>query len=307
MTSYVAVGLNRLCGSRAHGRMGIVTYHRTAPCVRGLPAPMHNVTPDRFRAHVVGLLKRGYDIRPLEDLLRASSQGKRLPPRTIALTFDDGFESVYTHAWPVLRELGVPATIFLATGYLGTQHPFPFDLWGQDHFTTAPPFTWRPLSLAQCHEMADDGLIAFGAHTHTHRDLRGRPDELYTDLQRSVDIVREEFALQQVTFAFPYGSPHLGFAGSTMADAARRTGVICGLTTDCTLIGPDTDPFAWGRFNAFSWDTAETLSAKLSGWYTWAAQLKRRIRPSKKSDAVVDQSDGVGDDGGAGHRAAAHD
>ncbi len=44
-----------------------------------------------------------------------------------AVTFDDGFETVYRHAWPVLQELRIPATVFLNTAYLDSPEPFPFD------------------------------------------------------------------------------------------------------------------------------------------------------------------------------------
>jgi glycosyltransferase involved in cell wall biosynthesis len=62
--------------------------------------------------------------------------------------------------------------------------------------------------------------------------------------------------------------------------------VICGLTTDCALVDPRSDPFEWGRFNAFDWDTSTTLAAKLDGWYTWAAKLKRSILRANRRTAV---------------------
>ena len=43
-----------------------------------------------------------------------------LPNRAVAVTFDDGFLNNYTHAWPVLEQYGIPATIYLATGYIGS-------------------------------------------------------------------------------------------------------------------------------------------------------------------------------------------
>ena len=46
-----------------------------------------------------------------------------------AITFDDGFENNYVNAWPVLKELNLPATIFVATKYLDSDVPFPFDDW----------------------------------------------------------------------------------------------------------------------------------------------------------------------------------
>jgi peptidoglycan/xylan/chitin deacetylase (PgdA/CDA1 family) len=264
-------------GSRAGTALGIVTYHRVAPRVPGLPAPLHNVAPRRFREQLTTLLRHGYEFLPLTDVLKMRALGESPDPQTAVVTFDDGFESVYHYAWPTLRELGIPATIFVSTAYLDQNAAFPFDSWGIAYQGTAPPESYRPLTTEQCCEMLDGGLIDFGAHTHTHADFRGRPEEFRLDLQQSVDIVRERFDRETVTFAFPFGNRRLGFASEELVAAAKKTGVACGLTTESVLVDTRTDPFTWGRFNAFAWDSGATLSAKLGGWYDWAPKLYRRM------------------------------
>ncbi len=288
---WVAVGLRGLFGSHSRGRMGILTYHRVSPRIPELPPPTHNVTPDLLRAHLEGLLDRGFTIWPLREMLRYNALGRPTPPRTIALTFDDGYQSVYTRVWPILREFHVPATVFLATAYLGSEMPFPFDAWGQNHRDALPPAAFRPLTVAQCREMLESGSIDLGAHSHTHRDLRGQPDSFRQDVQTSVDVLRATFGLTDVMFAFPFGGRHLGFAGSELATAAKLTGATCGLTTECALIASGSDPFEWGRFNVFSWDTPATLAAKLDGWYSWAAHLKRHIVGGQTTRAPHDGLD----------------
>jgi hypothetical protein len=125
--------------------------------------------------------------------------------------------------------------------------------------------------------MVDSGIVQIGAHTHTQQDFRGRPDDLCVDLGTSVEITRQRFGIDEVAFAFPFGSPRRGHAGPELVDAAKRAGVSCGLTTDPILVDLRSDPFTWGRFNAFSWDSAATLAAKLDGWYSWAPRLRRRF------------------------------
>lgn len=271
-----AAGLNALLGSRAGGALGILTYHRTAEAVPGIPRPLHNVAPSVFRRQLAGLLDRGFRVWPLAKALDHLSRGVTIPRQTIVITFDDGFASVYHHAWPVLRELGLPATVFLCTAYLDSAAPFPFDAWGMEFRDSAPVDAYRPLTLEECRRMGQDGLIEFGAHTHTHRDLRNQPEEFQHDLQTSVNIVRELFDLDRVTFAFPYGSLFDGFAGGRLAAAARGAGVVCALTTEPALVTAECDPFHWGRFNVFAWDTAATLAGKLEGWYSWAPRLRKQ-------------------------------
>src|SRR5262249_23207598 len=148
--------------------------------------------------------------------------------------------------------------------------------------------SYRPLSVAQCHDMAVSGLVEFGAHTHTHQDFRGRPEELRRDLRQSVDIVRELFGAAEVPFAFPYGKTDLGYAGGAMAQAAGDAGVCCGLTTDTVTIDPaQDDPYLWGRFCSNAWDTSATLAAKLAGWYGWATHVQGWIDRARGFDRSV--------------------
>jgi peptidoglycan/xylan/chitin deacetylase (PgdA/CDA1 family) len=266
--------LHRLLGSRAGARIGILLYHRIAPEVPGLPSPSMNVTPHRFREQLVGLLRQGFRFLTLAEALDLHRAGGPVPPRAVVVTFDDGFAGVHDWAWPVMRELRVPSTVFVATGFLDSAQPFPFDSWARAHQGAAPAESWRPLSTSECREMARDGLVELGSHTHSHQDFRGRPTEFGNDMVRSVEFLRDRFGLREVTFAFPFGRRGAGYCGDGLVEAARRAGVRCALSTEAELVDVVQDPFTWGRFNAYDWDTPATLAAKLEGWYGWAPRLQ---------------------------------
>lgn len=261
-------------GRRTTGQLGILTYHRVYPAIAGLPPLLHNVEPPRMREQLLGLKRRGFRFLTLHEALRASQSGK-FPERAVVVTFDDGFENVLTRALPILREADVPATVFVNTGYLDSASPFPFDAWGSQHHADAPPEAWRPLTRAQCRDLQASGLVTIGAHTHTHEDFRGRPAEFLADTRQSVELVRAWFGEEQVLFAFPYGSPQDGFAGGELRTAVMQTGAHCALTTDSIPVAPGSDPFHWGRFNVFSWDSSATLAGKLDGYYSWASAAWR--------------------------------
>jgi peptidoglycan/xylan/chitin deacetylase (PgdA/CDA1 family) len=72
---------------------------------------------EAFRSQLA-YLQRHYRVLPLETLIAAFETGAPLPARSLAITIDDGYRSNYTLAYPVLREYGLPATIFLTTGFL---------------------------------------------------------------------------------------------------------------------------------------------------------------------------------------------
>jgi peptidoglycan/xylan/chitin deacetylase (PgdA/CDA1 family) len=267
-------GLSLLLGSRAGGTVGILTYHRVAPRAGGVPAPTWNVTPDRLQQQLGGLLARGYRPVPLREVLDRGQAGVAVPDGTFAVTFDDGYENVYRHAWPVLRELGVPATVFLSTAYLDSEAPFPFDDWPAAGSPQVDAEYWRPLTTAQCAEMMAGGLIELGSHTHTHRCFRGRPEALEQDVATSLEVLRIRFRVAEATFSFPFG-----IAEPELAAAARRAGVLCGLTTQQVLVRPGSDPFTWGRFNVAEGDSEATLAVKLDGWFSLARSAWLCLRP----------------------------
>lgn len=265
------------CPRRLDGALGILVYHRVTPRVPGVATPTWNVTPDKLRAQLVGLLARGYQAWPLRKALKFSQQGRAIPPGTFVVTFDDGYANNYHHALPVLQELKIPATIFLATAYLDGDSPFPFDDWEAAGSGAVERESWVPLTTSQCRAMLDSGLVELGAHTHTHADFRSCPDALVADLRVCLGMLRSRFGIRDATFAFPYGVKHLGFSGPVLAEAARRAGVLCSLTTENEPALVGSDPFDWGRFTAASVDTAATLSAKLDGWYNWVRHVTRLV------------------------------
>jgi peptidoglycan/xylan/chitin deacetylase (PgdA/CDA1 family) len=276
MAGQLASLLRHLPRRRSENEFGILAYHRVAPVQPECPPPTINVTPDRFREQITGIIRQGFKFLPLQEVLKKSAARESLPPRTAVLTFDDGFESIYEYAWPTLREMQVPSTIFLTTSFLNQQTPFPFDAWGRTYSEKVPPICYRPLSHGQCVEMAGTGLVELGAHTHTHADFRDRDEEFRSDMQLCLDYFEEHFGITRPSFAFPFGKPSLGFAGPSSVKVARELGVTCALTTEAVSACVSDSPYSWGRFNVYDWDTSKTVAAKLLGYYSWAPLIAER-------------------------------
>ena len=117
----------------------------------------------------------------------------------VAITFDDGYREVFTEAWPVLRDLTLPATLFLATGFLQGESPAPIRE-GRD----TPGAAARPLGWDEVGEMAATGLVEVGSHTHTHRDLdRLSAAEAEDECERSNAVLLERAGVTPETFAYP--------------------------------------------------------------------------------------------------------
>jgi peptidoglycan/xylan/chitin deacetylase (PgdA/CDA1 family) len=269
----MAVGLNAVLGSRHTTAFGILTYHRIADACEGLEPPTWNATPKQFRQHMTELLDRGYQAWPLRQVLKHARVGESIPRNAFVVTFDDVFESVYRHAWPVLHELNIPATLFIATAYLDSDEPFPFDDWSGAGSPLAPADAWRPMSTGQCREMLADPLVELGTHTHTHENFRGRPDALRRDLMISLDVLLKRFGVREAPLAFPFG-----IDGADVSRAAKDAGAVCSLSNQGDLVTQPGDPFAWGRISVDNADTGRILAAKLDGWYTLGRDIWRSLK-----------------------------
>jgi peptidoglycan/xylan/chitin deacetylase (PgdA/CDA1 family) len=266
----------------------ILMYHRVTARTAGVAEPTWNVTPDRFRQQLEGLISRGYRAWPLRQALARRLAGEPIPRRTFVVTFDDGYESVYENAWPILTALSIPATVFLVTSYLDAGRPFAFDDWVAAGSAAVPAAAWRPLSTAQCSEMARDGLIELGSHTHTHADSRGRPEEFRRDLARSLEVLADSFGVKLATFAFPFGR----FDDDLVA-VSRAAGVLCALSAEQKLVAPNSDPFTAGRIYVDGHDTASRLAWKLNGWYTALRGIRRWLRRRRPTGpAAIGQRNG---------------
>jgi peptidoglycan/xylan/chitin deacetylase (PgdA/CDA1 family) len=104
----------------SRNKVSILAYHGFTDCAThpGIENSQgKHLHVDQFRLHL-DYLRRHYHVIALDELVEAYAAGARLPARTLAITIDDGYRSNYTLAYPLLREYGLPATIFLTTAFL---------------------------------------------------------------------------------------------------------------------------------------------------------------------------------------------
>jgi peptidoglycan/xylan/chitin deacetylase (PgdA/CDA1 family) len=113
----VASMLEWLAGSPG-GTFAVLTYHRVdAPDARPWLSPsLLSATPRDFEAQMTAVLRHHQPIA-LADLLDAHRGTGQLPPRAVLVTFDDAYRDFRDNAWPILRRLGIPPTLFVPTAY----------------------------------------------------------------------------------------------------------------------------------------------------------------------------------------------
>lgn len=277
--------LSRCLGRLAKNTVGILTYHRIAPRIRGVESPTINVTPDSFRRQLTGLQRLGFQFASLRAVLDVLKTGAAVRERTVVLTFDDIYDNVFLNAFPVLQELKIPFTAFISTAFVDSKDPFLFDPWAMSFRHRIPTQTWLPVSSDHLKAMLDSGLAALGAHTHTHQDFRERPEDFGADLAEGIDQLHRMFDTVNPPFAFPFGIPRMGFCDSSLMDVVCSSALSCGLTTGAHTNHQRSSAYGWGRFHVFEHDTPLSLAGKLDGWYEWLPRLKNRFASNRSGNS----------------------
>lgn len=224
------------------GALPILMYHHVSP------APgLVTVSPENFHRQMAALARGGYRTAGLEavaDLLA----GRPLPPKTVVLTFDDGYFDNWHHAYPILKEFGFRAVVFLITGWLGdgpvrTAGETPSHRECMARVQGACPSDVM-LRWSEVEAMAADGTVEFHSHTHTHT----RWDRQVSDPGIRRERLAEDLHASRTALARQLGnaSPHLcwpqGYHDSDYRDVARQQGFSYLYTVTRGSCLPTSDP-----------------------------------------------------------------
>ena len=173
----------------------VLTYHSVEPSDSRKTNP-YIVSKKRFSRQMFLLRLLGYRVMPLETLVNTWEQGELPPPRTMAITFDDGYSDNMLHAWPVLSGFGYAATLFFVTGLAGKASTW-------DEAVEGGP---RPLLTYDELRKLDGQGFRVEAHTVTHPDLRALSQEAATaEIKESRRQLEANLGRTVNLFAYPYG------------------------------------------------------------------------------------------------------
>lgn len=162
----------------------ILMYHSVDPQAK--PENRLAVTPQVFERQVRFLKEHNYNVLPLESLSALIREKKTIPPKTVSITFDDGYKDNYIYAFPILKKYGLPAAMFIIINEVGRRDRLSWD---------------------EIRQMRDSGIVTIGSHTLGPEPLINikSEKEIRRQIFRSKRILEEESGGEVNLFSYPEG------------------------------------------------------------------------------------------------------
>lgn len=219
--------------SRYDVPFAILMYHH----INSAPKPREvklTVTPENLERQISFLVSRGYHFVTLDQAFDDFIHDGRTPSKTVVLTFDDGYRSFYTVAFPLLKKYHVPATVYVINQDIGKRGSL----------------TW-----AMMKEMIKSGLVEVGVHTVNHKPLAKIPEEQARfQLAESKRLLEVGLGVPMMTVAYPFGN-----FNSTTERLAQELGFKGGASVYFGKKPTAKDLFAWRRVQIQNKDQGEGL------------------------------------------------
>lgn len=194
----------------------VLMYHHVTPAGGAI-----NVTPSNFRDQLAWLQQHGYQSLTCAQFA-AHLAGTPAPARSVLITFDDGYLDNYVHAWPLLREYGFNAAIFLVTSWIGDgpARQTAIDQAGALPDTPDHAACMKKIAAGQAQDIAlrwseiqqmrQNAVFEFHSHTHTHtrwdkQDPATKNDHMRAELQASRDCLQARLGGVSDHLCWPQG------------------------------------------------------------------------------------------------------
>ena len=198
----------------------VIMYHRFGEG----RYPSTNISMEMFEEHLALLTNGDYTILPLPKIVETLKSGQLLPDRTVGISIDDAYLSVYENAWPLLKAASLPFTIFVATS------PVDRNLSGY-------------MSWDQLRELKAAG-VTVGSQTHTHPHMHTLSVErVREEIDTSNQIFLNELGERPELFAYPYGE-----YSRFVIDAIKDAGFTAAFGQNSGIMHTDEDFFELPRF-----------------------------------------------------------
>jgi peptidoglycan/xylan/chitin deacetylase (PgdA/CDA1 family) len=229
--------------------MAIVAFHRVND---QMPLDGLTCSSAKFEAFC-RFFSKHFTVLPFGEQVAGCRAGRDMGG-TLSITFDDGYLDNFEVAAPILRRLGLPATFFVTTGFIGSTAPAPWDI--------ALPESPGWMNWDHVRGLLAQGF-QIGSHTHSHIDMAAAdPETVRKELSISKRKLLEELNLVADLFAYPFGGrEHMSERSRALV---RESGFSCCAACYGGVNSPAADPYMLNRIGIAEWfDTPDQFGFEL--------------------------------------------
>ncbi len=258
----------RLAGSvTGRYRIPVLVYHKVTRDAETASQLTCAVSTAQFVRQMAWLDADGFEPISIQTYTGCLVGRRPFPRRSLLITFDDGYRSVYTRAYAVLKKYNYPAVVFLTTDFIGGSRWFPSDEKYRD-LPAAVQDELEPLTWEEVREMTP--LVTAGSHSVSHPRL-GTLARAETDreVRQSKEQIEARLGTECVWFAYPHGIQHHGDYSDESRTALLEAGYRVAFNSEIGRNAPHDDPYTQNRIEAGDKDSHLLLKAKLLGGYDW--------------------------------------
>ena len=152
--------------------------------------PTTNIKMDQFSDHIKELMKTKYNVIKIQDGLNAIQNISLVKDRSVIITIDDAYSSVFNNAWPILKKYGLPFTLFVSTDVIDNKTP--------------GYMSWEEIRI-----LRDNG-VTIGSQTKSHPHMHNLSEnQIIKELEFSNSRFVQEIGSKPEIFAYPYGEYNL--------------------------------------------------------------------------------------------------
>lgn len=217
---------------------------------------------NEFQMHLYWLALAGYTTCTLARFFDRKIGS--LSSKTVALTFDDGYENLYEIGFPLLNKLGFKATIFVPTGYVGRTNAWDSQ---EIHIPNLPLLSWGALR-----ELSNAGF-EIGSHGVEHVRLSALPvHQIRKEVHDSKKELEDRLGRSVHSFSYPFGD-----YTPSVIEEVQRAGYLCACTTVWGRVTQGSDPFAIKRLSVGSGTDLSRFRLMVSGGAWLLGKLKEHL------------------------------
>ena len=231
----------------ARNAIPILLYHSVAD---GPGGDRWSVSRAAFAAHLDLLVEEGWRSTTVSELADGLGAGRELPPKTVCVTFDDGFADFHSDALPLMEERGIASTLYVTTSAVGDGHRRP-----QDNPWGAAMVSWEQLAEISTRN------VEIGGHSHHHVELDTlRPSSVSEEVTTCKAQLEDRLGIPVRSFAYPHG-----YSSASVRAAVRKAGYLSACSVKNALSSPSDDLFTLPRLMLSRDTTLEQLRRWTSG------------------------------------------